>query len=58
MFMYGDQNASLSYLSSIARRGVTLAEIPYCGHFPMYSNSLEMWRQIALLQQVARYQDE
>ncbi|WP_235891669.1 alpha/beta fold hydrolase [Klebsiella spallanzanii] len=58
MFMYGDQNAGLSYLSSIARRGVKLAEIPHCGHFPMYSNSPEMWRQVALLQQVARYQDE
>ncbi|MCW9635623.1 alpha/beta fold hydrolase [Klebsiella oxytoca] len=54
MFMYGDQNAGLSYLSSIARRGVKLAEIPHYGHFPMYSNSPEMWRQIALLQQASR----
>lgn len=46
MFMYGEQNASLSYLDDIRQRGVKLAEIPQCGHFPMYSNPIEMWRQI------------
>lgn len=46
MFMYGDQNASLSYLSYIAAQGVELAEIPECGHFPMYANPPEMWRRI------------
>lgn len=46
MFMYGEQNASLSYLSSIEAAGVQLAQIPACGHFPMYSNPLEMWRHI------------
>ncbi|MBD9596380.1 alpha/beta hydrolase [Ensifer sp. ENS05] len=46
MFMYGEENASLSYLDDIAQRGVELAEIPYCGHFPMYSNPPEMWRRI------------
>lgn len=46
MFMYGDQNASLSYLSGIAAHGVELAEIPECGHFPMYSNPPEMWRRL------------
>ncbi|MCW2099959.1 UNVERIFIED_ORG: pimeloyl-ACP methyl ester carboxylesterase [Pseudomonas psychrophila] len=47
LFMYGEQNASLSYLSSIQRAGVQLAQIPACGHFPMYSNPTEMWRRIA-----------
>ena len=47
MFMYGDQNSSLSYLSSIAGQGVELAEIPECGHFPMYSNHPEMWRRLS-----------
>lgn len=47
MFMYGDQNAGLSYLADIARKGVELAEIPECGHFPMYANAPEMWRRIA-----------
>ena len=51
MFMYGEQNATLSYLQYIAQRGVTLAEIPHCGHFPMYSNPVAMWQHIALLQQ-------
>lgn len=47
MFMYGEQNASLSYLGSIQNKGVALAEIPECGHFPMYSNPVQMWRAIA-----------
>lgn len=47
MFMYGAQNASLSYLASIQAKGVQLAEIPACGHFPMYSNPVAMWAAMA-----------
>ncbi len=47
MFMYGEQNQHLSYLSDIESQGVKLAEIPYCGHFPMYSNPVSMWNSIA-----------
>ncbi len=47
MFMYGEQNASLSYLETLAARGVDLAEIPRCGHFPMYANPTAMWDRIA-----------
>ena len=47
MFMYGAQNASLSYLGHIKAKGVRLSEIPECGHFPMYSNPIAMWRDIA-----------
>ncbi len=47
MYMYGEQNASLSYLEHIAANGVRLCEIPQCGHFPMYSNPVLMWRAIA-----------
>nr|WP_218177631.1 alpha/beta hydrolase [Pseudomonas gingeri] len=47
MFMYGEQNASLSYLPHIQAEGVRLAQIPDCGHFPMYSNPIVMWQQIA-----------
>lgn len=47
MFMYGEQNASLSYLNHIQEQGVVLAEIPDCGHFPMYSNPTLMWKAIA-----------
>lgn len=50
MFMYGEQNASLSYLSHIQANGVQLAEIPACGHFPMYSNPTLMWEKIAEFQ--------
>lgn len=47
MFMYGDQNSRLSYLADIEAKGVELAEIPECGHFPMYANAPEMWRRIS-----------
>ena len=47
MFMYGEDNADLTYLPSIERNGVRLAEIPNCGHFPMYSNPVRMWSAIA-----------
>jgi pimeloyl-ACP methyl ester carboxylesterase len=50
MFMYGEQYASLSYLSRIQTQGVRLAEIPDCGHFPMYSNPPVMWKEIANFQ--------
>ncbi|KAL5357342.1 alpha/beta-hydrolase [Aspergillus floccosus] len=47
MFMYGEQNRSLSYLSRLEESGVELAEIPFSGHFPMYANPPEMYRRIA-----------
>ena len=50
MFMYGEQNASLSYLPHIQSRGVRLSEIPHCGHFPMYSNPAVMWHEIGEFQ--------
>lgn len=46
MYMYGVQNNSLSYLDLLAEKGVELAEISDCGHFPMYSNASEMWRRL------------
>ncbi len=46
MFMYGDQNASLSYLDHIEASGVRRCEIPQSGHFPMYSNPPVMWHEI------------
>ncbi|SFP63529.1 alpha/beta fold hydrolase [Pseudomonas borbori] len=53
MFMYGEQNASLSYLAYIKSQGVHLAEIRNCGHFPMYSNPTAMWERIAHLQRLS-----
>lgn len=47
MFMYGEQNKSLSYLNYIQSEGVKLSEISECGHFPMYSNPPLMWRDIS-----------
>ena len=47
MFMYGDQNRSLSYLDHIEENGVLRAEIPECGHFPMYANPPAMWAAMA-----------
>jgi len=46
MFMYGEQNSSLSYLPRLADEGVELAEITRSAHFPMYSNPTEMWSRI------------
>jgi pimeloyl-ACP methyl ester carboxylesterase len=47
MFMYGEQNASLSYLAKLSANGVELAEIPHSAHWPMYSNPAAMWARIA-----------
>lgn len=46
MFMYGEQNATLSYLPTLAANGVELAEIPQSGHWPMYSNPVAAWERI------------
>lgn len=52
-YMYGVTNAHLSYLDDISAKGVHLACIPDCGHFPMYSNPVLMWRHIKALQERA-----
>jgi len=57
MFMYGEQNAHLSYLPQLAAAGVELAEIPRCGHFPMYSNPPAMWARIGDFQGRVSAQD-
>lgn len=49
-YMYGVTNSHLSYLADIASKGVDLACIPDCGHFPMYSNPVLMWQRIRELQ--------
>ncbi|HHQ4565909.1 TPA: alpha/beta hydrolase [Aeromonas hydrophila] len=46
-FLYGEQNAHLSYLGALSQAGVRLTEIPRCGHFPMYSNPVLMWWALA-----------
>lgn len=47
MFMYGEQNSSLSYLPKLSANGIEVAEIPHSGHWPMYSNPIAMWEHIA-----------
>ncbi|KAJ5990425.1 hypothetical protein N7522_010632 [Penicillium canescens] len=47
MFMFGEEMRGLSYLPLLEREGVELADIVGCGHFPMYSNPVEMYRRIA-----------
>ncbi|RKF50272.1 alpha/beta hydrolase [Paraburkholderia fungorum] len=47
MFMHGEQNDSLSYLPKLRENGVSVARIRSCGHFPMYSNPVEMWSMIS-----------
>ncbi|HEY9377265.1 MAG TPA: hypothetical protein VIQ02_09250 [Jiangellaceae bacterium] len=46
VYIYGQQNHSLSYLPTLAANGVELAEIPHSAHFPMYSNAPAMWHRI------------
>lgn len=46
MFMYGDENRSLSYLPLLKERGLRLSEIPACGHWPMYTDPVTMWNEI------------
>lgn len=47
MFMFGEENCGLTYLPRLEREGVELAQIVQSGHFPMYSNPVEMYRRIA-----------
>jgi pimeloyl-ACP methyl ester carboxylesterase len=47
LFMFGEENRGLSYLEQLQKGGANLAQIPESGHFPMYSNPVEMYRQIA-----------
>ena len=47
MFMYGEENSTLSYLAKLAAGGVELTEIPRSGHWPMYANPVAMWERLA-----------
>jgi len=46
-FVYGTQNAHLSYLGHLSNVGVEVIEIPQSGHFPMYSNPPVLWAELA-----------
>jgi pimeloyl-ACP methyl ester carboxylesterase len=47
MFVYGDQNRDLWYLGTLMQRGIQLAEIENCGHFPMYANPTALWQRMS-----------
>ena len=47
VFIYGEQNRHLSYLSDLPGVGVEVVEIPDSGHFPMYSNPPVLWSAMA-----------
>lgn len=47
LFVYGEQNRHLSYLDGLPALGVQVAEISFAGHFPMYSNPVELWATMA-----------
>lgn len=47
MFMYGEENRHLSYLKSLPSRRVKVVEIEDSGHWPMYSNPVRMWDELA-----------
>ncbi|KAH7396323.1 hypothetical protein BKA66DRAFT_454899 [Pyrenochaeta sp. MPI-SDFR-AT-0127] len=46
MFMFGEENNTLSYLPQLEKEGVKLAQIADSGHFPMYSNPVQMYHRI------------
>lgn len=50
MFMYGEQNPTLSHLTKLAANGVELTEIPHSAHGPMYSSPIVMWERIGRFQ--------
>lgn len=43
VFIHGDQNHHLSYREDLPALGVEVREIPFSGHFPMYSNPPALW---------------
>ncbi|MEM1264067.1 MAG: alpha/beta hydrolase [Pseudomonadota bacterium] len=47
VFIYGEQNRHLSYLDTLQSAGVDVVEIPWAGHFPMYSNPPALWSAMA-----------
>ena len=47
VFIYGEQNRHLSYLSELPGIGVEVVEISHAGHFPMYSNPPALWASMA-----------
>ncbi|MFF7984352.1 alpha/beta fold hydrolase [Streptomyces sp. NPDC007901] len=47
MFLYGAENAHLSYLPELAAHGVELAAIPHSGQWPMYADPVAMRERIA-----------
>lgn len=46
-FVYGEQNRHLSYLTDLVGKGVEVIEIPFSGHFPMYSNPPVLWSEMS-----------
>lgn len=46
MFVYGDENRSLTYLGRLQHECVQLCEIEGSGHFPMYANPKALWRRM------------
>lgn len=47
MFVYGEENRSLSYLKYLEENNVRLSEISSSSHFPMYSNPPALWKSIS-----------
>lgn len=47
LFIHGEQNRALSYLGRLPKIGVSVAEIPFAAHFPMYSNPVALWSTMA-----------
>jgi pimeloyl-ACP methyl ester carboxylesterase len=46
LFLYGERNKSLSYLSQLRSKDIQLAEIPSAGHFLFYDNPIATYQAI------------
>lgn len=47
LFVYGSENRSLSYLTTLKDSGCGLVEIPHSNHFPGYDNPQALYQAIA-----------
>jgi pimeloyl-ACP methyl ester carboxylesterase len=46
VFIYGQENYSLSYIPELRKRGVNVKEIPGSNHFVFYDNPKELYEVI------------
>jgi pimeloyl-ACP methyl ester carboxylesterase len=51
MFVHGEQNSSLSYLSTLKEKGVKVLSVPFASHFPMKTNPVFLFDHMSRFMQ-------